>query len=357
MFVSDAKRIARDWVHKHLEATPGFAGAFFHGSIHSMPDNAVLPSTSDIDIMIVCSQESQTRKPGKFIYRGVMLEVSYLAESEFAAPEKVLSTYHLAPSFRYPGIILDPTGQLNELQTIVGREFALEMWVRARCDDARARLLRNLQNIEPAETFHDAVTSWLFAGGVATHILLVAGFRNPTVRKRYLEVQELLGEYGHPGFYGRLLELIGAESIDRRRVQRHLDNLSDAFDAAAGIIKSPFFFAADITPAAKTVAIAGSQEMVDSGHHREAIFWIVATYARCIAVFTEDGTQEQQGRFEPGFHELLADLGVRSRDDLLVGRHRIELLLSAIDELAEEIIRVNPEVKHDELGDVIVHGD
>ncbi len=347
MIISDAKRIAADWVRDHLEGIPGFAGAFFHGSIHSMPEEAVLSPTSDIDVMVVWAAPSDGRKPGKFIYRGVMLEVSYLTADELSSPELVLSTYHLAPSFRHPGIILDPTGRLTELQKIVGREFAAERWVRARCDDARSRVHRNLLGIETAATFHDAVTSWLFAGGVATHILLVAGLRNPTVRKRYLEVGRLLGESGHSYLYEPLLSLIGAERVDREHVQLYLERLAVAFDEAAAVISSPFFFAADLTPDARSVAIGGSQELIDSGNHREAIFWIVATYARCMAVFAEDGTPEQLAQHDVGFRALVADLGNVTQHDLLRGRSRIEAMLPEIDKVADEIIGVNPETWHD----------
>ena len=35
-----------------------------------------------------------------------------------------------------------------------------------------------------------------------------------------------------------------------------------------------------ITPAARPIAIDGSRELIEAGAHREAVFWIVATFAR-----------------------------------------------------------------------------
>ena len=137
MLVKHAKDLARRWVIEEASSTPGFAGAFFHGSVNWLRDDAPLPPTSDVDVMVVLADPDPPGKPGKFIYRDVMLEVSYLPGDRLRSPDLVLGQSHLAGSFRTPGIILDAAGQLTELQTAVSKDYAKRRWVIRRCQHAR----------------------------------------------------------------------------------------------------------------------------------------------------------------------------------------------------------------------------
>src|SRR5262249_46822219 len=159
---------------------------------------------------------------------------------------------------------------------------------------------------------HDQVAAWLFATGVTTHVLLVAGLKNPTVRRRYLAARELLAEYRVPDFYPTLLELLGCAQMSRARAEQHLAALADVVDIAKTVVKTPFFFASDISAIARPIAIDGSRELIERGYHREAIFWMVATYSRCQKVLSHDAPVNVQERFTPGYRQLLGDLGITS---------------------------------------------
>jgi hypothetical protein len=344
MRVKQAKEIAQQWVREEARSAPGFVGAFFHGSTNWLPDDAALPATSDLDVMVVLDTPDPPVKPGKFVYRGVLLEVSYLPSDQVASSEQVLGRYDLAGSFRATGVILDPLGELTALQGAVSTEYAKRQRVSRRCEDARNRVLRNLQSLDAAAPFHDQVTAWLFATGVTTHILLVAGLRNPTVRTRYLAVRHLLAEFGQSPFYPALLELLGCARLDRAQTERHLAALTEAFDAAKGVIKSPFPFAADLSDQARPVAIDGSRELIARGDHREAVFWMVATYSRCAKVFQRDAP-EMQGRFTPGYRRLLGDLGITTFADLQRRGEQIKQSLPQVWTVAEAIMAANREIE------------
>jgi hypothetical protein len=247
MLVSDAKAIAHQWVTEQATQLPDFQGAFYHGSSNWLADDAVLPATSDLDVMVVLADANPPEKPGKFIYRGVMLEVSYLAADQLQSAEQVLGQYHIAGSFHAPSMIADRSGHLTKLQEAVSRDYAKRQWVYRRCEDVRNKILSNLASLDETAPFHDQVTTWLFATGVTTHMLLVAGLKNPTVRKRYGAVRELLMEYGRLDFYEPLLGLLGCAQMSRERVEEHLTALAYVFDFTKTVIKTPFFFAADIT--------------------------------------------------------------------------------------------------------------
>ena len=338
--------MARQWVLEEASATPDFVGAFYHGSTNWLMDDAELPATSDVDVMVVLDDPNPPLKPGKFIYCDVLLEISYLPSDQLQSPELVLGQYHLAGSFQSPSIILDPSGQLTRLQAAVARDYAKRRWVRRRCEHARSRILAGFSLREP-DPFHDQVVGWLFPAGVTTHVLLVAGLKNPTVRSRYVAVRELLTDYSRLDFYESLLELLGCAQMSRVRAQHHLTVLSEAFDAAKAVVETPFFFASDISDIARPISLGGSQELIARGDHREAIFWMVATYSRCQKVFHHDAPAELRKRYDRGYRELLGDLGITSFLDLWRRYAEVEAFLPRLWDVAEAIMAANPEIEDD----------
>jgi hypothetical protein len=343
--VGFARDVAIRWVRRYAPREAGYAGAFFSGSTTLLSDDAELAATSDVDVVIVLDRSAAPEKLGKFVYHGVLLEVSYLTWHELASPEAVLSSYHLAGSFDEDTIITDPTGRLHHLHEHVSRGFATRRWVRQRCEDARASLEAALRDIDEWAPFAHQVTSWLFGTGKTTHVLLVAALRNPTVRLRYVAARDVLAEYDRSDFYPELLDLLGCVHLSRARVQHHLRGLAQTFDAAVAVARSPFFFSSDITPVARPIAIDGSQELIDSNLHREAMFWIIATYARCHTILAADAPRAARHEFLPAFEAALGDLGITSADDL---RYRAEAVLRFIPSLwdvTEDILTSNPDIR------------
>jgi hypothetical protein len=186
MKANEAKAIARQWVAEHAEMLPGFRGAFVHGSANWLNDDDLLPATSDLDMVVVQDGAEPVRKPGKFSYQGVLLDVSFLNADLIRTPEQILGAYDLAGSFRTRGALVDPVGDLKRLHSAVVQDYRRRRWIESRCDDAVNRVMKHLAAFSAAAPAHDQVTSWLFATGVTTHVLLVAGLKNPTVRARYL---------------------------------------------------------------------------------------------------------------------------------------------------------------------------
>jgi hypothetical protein len=330
-----AREIARGWVIGEGVRTPGNVGAFLHGSINWLPDDAELPPTSDLDVMLVHAGEPPAQKPGKFRYQGVLLEVSYLSLADIATAEQVLGNAHLAGSFHRPAVLVDPTGHLTALQQDVARHYADETWVLRRCADVEAKMRQPFP--PPDAPFPDQVNAWLFPTGLTTHLLLVAGLRNPTVRQRYLAVRELLSEQRRMDVYPGLLEDLGVREVTRERAMAHLATLETAFKDAARAIRSPFFFATDVSEAGYPVAIRGTRELIERGDHREAMFWLAATAVRCQQVFVQDAPALLP-RHEPGFMAMLADMSIRDREDLITRRDAMLARLPERWKVAREII-------------------
>jgi hypothetical protein len=345
VIVREAREVARQWVLEEARLLPGFQGAYHAGSTNWLPEDSTFPATSDVDVMVVIGAPGRPGKRMKFIYQDLLLEVSYMPSDQLQSPDLVLRDYHVAGAFRTPSVILDPSGRLTSLQAAVSRDFAKRRWVMERCEHARSTVLAHLRSLDRPAPLHDQVTAWLFAAGVTTHVLLVAGLRNPTVRVRYLAVRELLAEYGRLEFHETLLRLSGYDRLSPKRVEQHLAALAPAFDAAAAVLRTPLPFASDITADARPIAIDASRDMVERGYHREALFWIAATYSRCQKVLHQDAPRETKDRFGPGYTRLLADLGVTSSDDLLRRGEEVRWFLPRVWEEAEAIIAANPAIE------------
>ncbi|HEY5832355.1 hypothetical protein [Streptomyces sp.] len=338
-----ARSAAVHWVARHARREPDFRGAYVTGSTVGMADDAELARSSDVDVVVVTGRDDPPGKPGKFRHRGALLEVSYVPWREIASAEAVLGSYHLAGGFRTDTVIDDPTGHLRELHARVADGFANRYWVRRRCEDARRRVEGRLAAIDASAPFHEQVTAWLFPTGVTTHVLLVAALRNPTVRLRYVAAREVLDQYGHFGRYPELLELLGAARLSAGRVRQHLGALAETFDATVRVARTPFFFSSDITRAARPIAIDGSWDLVDRGLHREAVFWIVATFARCHTVLAADAPELHRA-LAPAFRAAVADLGVTSSADLLDRAGEVIRYLPRLWRTAEAVMAANPQV-------------
>ncbi|NOU93237.1 hypothetical protein GC093_08390 [Paenibacillus sp. LMG 31456] len=344
MIVGTARTAASEWVLEHASKEAGFRGAYFSGSTIGLPDDAELSAASDIDVVVVTEEAESPLKLGKFVYHGALVEVTYLSWNQLASIEEVLASYHLAGSFRVDTIITDPTGHLHRLQTQVSLRFTEQVWVRHRCENALQKIENGLRAIDIDAPLHDKITAWLFPTGVTTHVLLVAALRNPTVRRRYLIACEVLKEYGHADLYEDLLKLLGCAHLTSQRVEHHLEELTRTFDAAAAVGKTPFFFSTDITSVARPIAIDGSLELIQSGFHREAMFWIVATFARCHKILTADASPAIQLALAPAFEAVIADLGITSNSDLIRRADDVLQFLPRLREFTEDLLASNPSI-------------
>jgi hypothetical protein len=342
--VSEARALAARWVAGHAAGIPGFAGALLGGSAAWSPGDAELPATSDVDVMVVADDPGAAPARGKRRYGGVLLEVTVLPWDQLRSPERVLASYHLAGLLRPGTVLADPSGRLAGLQAATATDYPRRAWVRRRCRDAEQRILAGLGSLDPSAPLPSQVLAWLFPTGVTTHVLLTAGLRNPTVRLRYLAVRTLLDDYGRPGFHRELLALLGCDELPRERVERHLTAMTAAFDTAAAVAATPFPFSSDITPAARPVAVDGSRDLVGRGRHREAVFWIAVTYARCLATLASDAPAAAPGHL-PGFSALLGDLGIASPADLGRRAGKVRGFLPRLGRVAEAILAANPDAR------------
>jgi hypothetical protein len=345
MLVGEARLVAGAWLRHAAPSLATFQGAFMTGSAIWAPDDALMSSSSDVDVTIVLDGQLPPVKLGKIRHRGVLLDVTYLEAAQVASPEVVLGSYYLAGSFSRPSVLLDPSGRLQALTVAVSEEYSRRCWVQKRCEHGWSNAVRHFGALRQTIPWHDQAIIWLFGTAASTIVLLSAGLRNPTVRTRYLAVRRLLADHGLHHEYESFLDDLGCARMSRETVERHLNALEEVFDVAAGVGTTPFFFSSDISAVARPIGIDGSRDLIERGYHREAVFWIVATYARCQTILYYDAPVELYGRYDAGFRRLLGDLGIRSSADFLERARRVEESKSHIWGVAQTIMAANPEVR------------
>ena len=337
MTVKDAKNIARKWIYDNADEVPEFRAAFYHGSVNWLNDESVFPYNSDLDMIIISSSEELPAKE-KFLYENLLMELTYMSPAPYHSAEQILGNYHLAGNFFRTEIMLDVTGNYTYIQKEVAKQFAERRWVLLRCQDARNNALKFLNAGNETDPVYEQVTGWLFARGALTHILLTAGFENPTVRKRYVSLGKLLSNLKQMDFYELVMEVSGFSSITKTDAEQYLNAVTEIYDAACKYLRSPFAFAADIDPVSRKIAILGSEELISAGLHREAMFRIVATWCRCLHVLFTDAPKEIQLQHKQPFLCMLANLNILSFEDRNRDNVRLLDFIPRVMEMAEWIM-------------------
>lgn len=341
MLASRAREVAYDFVQQVWADEAGYAGAFFAGSITELPAEAQLPSSSDVDVSVVWERDERPRtKPGKRRVDDLLLEITILTASDLSDPDRVAGTYYLAPSFRGGQLIDDPTGHLGRLERYIAQSYAHPDAVMRRVDHVLDLILQRLEALDGSASWHRQVSAWMFPTSLTTQIPLVAALQTPTVRRRYLAARKVLDEAEQPLIYQQLLTHLGCADVDSETVQAHLDALTSTYDLATTLARTPFFFSTDVSHDARPVAIEGSQQLINEGNHREAVFWIVATFARCLSVLAADAPSVLAEGHASAFRSCTRDLlGLEDESDLIERRLDCMNSLPMLRDTAAQIAR------------------
>lgn len=336
MRIAEARIVARDWVLEH--AGPDLVGAFLAGSSAVGDGRAELSSTSDVDLILVTAGTAPA-KVGKLWHDGVLLDVSSLSASELDA-ETIAGTSYLAPFFTDAMIISDPSGRLAELHDEVRELVHQPVWIRRRVAEVRSKITSGLAAPDPRVPLAQQVIGWVFTASLPTVQLLVAAGRPPTVRKRYLRCRELLDQTpdAPPDLYGRLLAALGCAAVTADQVRGHLDGLADTLRVTSQHARTAFPFSSDLRPDTWHLALESSSELVEAGWPREAVWWVLATAARCVTVLRADAPSAVAARHEQRLAEVSADLIGFGFGDAPGRAADVLTLLPEVDALVDRLV-------------------
>jgi hypothetical protein len=325
MRIAHARDIARNWLKENSRKIEDYVGGYLSGSTAWGDPQAPFKKGSDIDLFIVVDREDTPTRPGKTLWKELILEINYVSLSSISDPKEILTDYHLAGAFICDGLLSDPNGKIQVIRNAVAQDFANPEHVRHRCCKAKERALDFLGEFRRSSALNDRVTNLFFGAGACAHMILVADKANPTIRRRYVEVQSVLKNHKRLDFHEQLLTSLGSVNWSRQTAEGHLTDIAVSFDLACSVLRSPYQFASDMTIAARPIAVEGSAEMIAAGFHREAAFWLIAVLARCRAAIALDGSTVQLAEVDARLYRLLRSLDIRDESEMAIRADLVEL--------------------------------
>jgi hypothetical protein len=124
-----------------------------------------------------------------------------------------------------------------------------------------------------------------------------------------------------------ILQVWGCAHFERGNVERCLEECINAFNKAVQVLRAPFYgIHRDVYP----YLVEGSREMIDAGHHREAMFWIMLMHSLSNRAIQRDASEEEKRSSQAGLEQALNRLGLGTADER---RSRLELVQSVKEEV------------------------
>ncbi len=347
MNVKEVRELARQWVEAEADKIPGFSGAFLHGSINQLADDMVWPASSDVDIaLVVTGVDSGQQDRHRTTYKGLLLDPSFKNMDELQSAEQVLGTYYLACHFVTPtSILADPTGHLTRLQPKVAASYTKRRWIRQRCEQAKQLAEssnRDMIGPNPCEERHIYLLLTLI---YSAQILALADLRNPTFRKSLVSAQEILTVGGQAGLHEALLKLLGNANMSRTEAAEHCQELTEAFDRAVMLLRTPCWDDYMVTAISRPNFIDSSWELINSGFHREAMIWMLLIRTVCQRVFENDASANEKAAFRVRYGNMLHALGLNSLLDFQQRAKQVRMVLPEVMRKAEIMMSRNPRIK------------
>ena len=342
--VREVVEIVQEWVDLYARHLPDFAGAYLWAGITALPPDAPFPLYRDVDVVVVLPEGAQDDTVEVF-YRGVMLEVISIDLKAHRDAEAILANPSHGPNMATTQILADPTGLLTPLHRQVAAEYGRRRWVEARCEQEKASAAKHLAAMRAASTPRarlDAV--WAFLGALSG-LLAVAQLKRPTTRRTLALLGELLDAQGRFDLREAVLTLFGSARMSAADVQSMLDRSVVAFDRSVEVYKTPTPFGFTIRPHLRPYLAEATQEMIDEGNHREAMYWIAALAGESYLVLQNDAPGAEKREAAAQLQAMYAALGyadtpVEAWEERVASAERVA---QEIYRLAGALAALNPE--------------
>jgi hypothetical protein len=355
MNVAQAKDTVRQWIEGNLDRWPGLRFAHLVGGITAMRDDAEFPAHKDLDLHLVFDEGSPALDvPGPYpnilehSYRGLSIEAGVKPVADYASPEVVLANPELAYHFTVDSVLYDPDGILAGLRPAVQRDYRRRRWVRARIEHERRGLAGAFDLLE------FAVANWGASGEAmvfgytmtfAAAVLAVAALRPPKMGGRVMvRLREQLAALDRLDLYDEVLDATLLRDADLPTAERLLCEAAEGFDLAVAVKTTPHPFQHKLHRHLRPYFVEACREMIDEGHHREALGWITPFYTSTCDVILTDGPEHLKPIYaqrQAAFLARFASSSDAARDRRFAAACPVYERIFA---LAEEIAASHPDV-------------
>ncbi len=343
MYVGQAIELAREWVETEGSQTPGFCGAHLMGSLNRMPKDAPLPTFSDVDFNIL-SREVKHRETRDLPYGGLLLEYGIWPIEDYESPETILANPELASNLAVQSILADPMGVLGDLQHVVAQDYCRRRWVQARCQWEKTRVLQSLDALSQSQSPIDVVLHLNWAAIHLAGLVAITQLKPPTHRRCLVLMYDLLCTRNRLNSLEQTLCMLGYADLAKAEVESVLREIAAAFDKAIEVKRTPSPYDFKLHPHVRPYFIQGSQQIIDEGHHREAMIWIMACYLISLLAILNDATDEDKQNFLQAFERVLRRCGLSTHESWQTHTQQARILADEVFAIADSWVSENAQI-------------
>jgi hypothetical protein len=351
----EARFAAEAWLREEAGRHPELVGAILAGSTRTRAPAEPHPPSSDVDLFIYVDAEVPSEilephgrfAPRKLAFRGVVLEPSFHEARRIADPEAVLGDMHLAPAFTEPHILLDPYGRLEALAAAVKPEVFRRRHAQRRLAQALGPGTLPGPRVSIPDIPALRAPCWRNVGhcfGVArcAFATLVASLRYPTIRRSFVVAREVLCAAGREDLANELLSLLGSFALTRSEVEALAAEAERTYDVAVEVRRTPVVMDWNVSRDAQELERAAVRELIDAGHHREALFQLLLVRTAAQGIIENDGGEEVRASSRIGYRRLLAALGIDGDEPLQARGQALQAFMPALREGCEALLARAP---------------
>ncbi|NJN84860.1 MAG: hypothetical protein HC802_22950 [Caldilineaceae bacterium] len=132
--------------------------------------------------------------------------------------------------------------------------------------------------------------------------------------------------------------------MNRQRVEVILRQAAAAFDLALEVKQNPSPLDFKLHRHLRPYFVEASQEMIDEGNHREAMFWIMGAYAIAHNAISIDAPPEEQAIHQARWSAILDEMGLDTPESSEVRQRQAQEFSGRISALADTIVASNPDI-------------
>lgn len=362
MNAGKAKQSARAWIEANRERWPGLRAAHLVGSITTMADDAIFPADRDVDLHLIFDDGEPALAGGnpwlsliEESYAGIMIEAGLKSTTAYRSADSVLANPEIAHHLTVDSVLYDPDGLLGDLQAAVRRDYRHRRWVCARLAHERQGLAEAFGLLASARASWGASAEVNLLGYTmtfATAALWIASLLPPRMGSRtLLRLREQLARHDRLDLYEALLTTFGLANVAPAEVEGYLREATEGFDLGLAIrersaspetIFGPFQH--KLHRHLRPYFLGACRSMLDEGHHREALGWILPYHLATTDVILTHGPAAVKPEFATRQARLLHTLGLDTPDARVAAGERATTIYAEIFTLVDAIIARHPDV-------------
>jgi hypothetical protein len=305
MNAKQARRSAQHWIDANQQQWPGLVAAHFVGGVTTMLDNEYFPPTKDLDLHLIFEESSpMLQAKGPFMniledsFQGVAIEAGVRSMAEYASVEAVLGNPEIAHHLTLDSVAHDPSGYLTTLQIGVRAGYREPFWIAERIAYERRGLDAAFElRARAGEMFGPAgeLTILGYTTTFGKAVLDVGSLQAPRIGSRLgVNLGDRLASLGRSDLFDKTLGFLGIQDVSISTVAWWLERGSALFDEAVAVRQTPHPFQHKLHPHLRPHFVDSCQRMLDEGHHREAMWWIIPFIEATTDVLLLDGPADRK---------------------------------------------------------------